>query len=108
MPPKRIFRVFFTAQGKSYELYAGKVGQADMYGFIEVEELVFGERTSLVVDPSEEQLKNDFAGVKKTYIPFHSIVRIDEVEKEGPGKVLHLPQGEGGTVHQFPSPPSKK
>ncbi len=36
----------------------------------------------------EEKLKNEFAGVKRSYIPLHAIIRIDEVEKEGVGKVI--------------------
>ena len=58
-----------------------------MYGFIEIEEFVFGERTQMIVDPSEEKLKNEFSSVKRSYIPMHSLVRIDEVEKEGVPKI---------------------
>ena len=46
-------------QGKVYEIYARSVGEGALYGFIDVEELVFGERTSVVVDPAEEKLKNE-------------------------------------------------
>ena len=47
-----------------------------------MEELLFGERWQLLVDPGEEKLKSEFSGVKRTYIPMHAIVRIDEVEKQ--------------------------
>ena len=40
----------------------------------------------MVVDPSEESLKTEFHGVKKTYIPLHAVLKIDIVEKEGHGK----------------------
>ena len=80
----------FTSQGKGYEIYARKISQGEMYGFIEIEDIVFGERTNLVVDPSEEALRREFSGIKKMHVPFHSISRIDEVEKEGPGKVIAL------------------
>ena len=58
-----------------------------MFGFIEVEKLLFGEKSSVVVDPTEENLKNEFNGVERTYIPMHSIIRIDEVEKQGTAKI---------------------
>jgi hypothetical protein len=45
----------------------------------------------LIVDPSEQSLKNEFEGVKKTLIPYHAVQRIDLVEKSGPGKVVALP-----------------
>jgi hypothetical protein len=90
MAKKRIYKIIFTNQGKVFEIYARQVVSGDLYGFVEAQGLLFGERTTLVVDPSEEQLKLEFNGVNKTYIPFHTIVRIDEVEKEGPGKILQL------------------
>jgi hypothetical protein len=90
MARKKIYKIIFNSQGKVFELYAKQVISGEMYGFVEVQGLLFGERTTLVVDPSEELLKLEFNGVNKTYIPFHTIVRIDEVEKEGPGKILQL------------------
>jgi hypothetical protein len=73
-----------------------------MYAFVEVGEITFGERSKLVVDPSDEKLKSEFAGVKRTYIPLHAIVRIDEVEKEGQAKIHPGGEGKGGNVSPFP------
>jgi hypothetical protein len=87
---KSIYRIFFNSQGKTYEIYARKVEQGNLAGFIEVEELVFGKKSDIVVDPSEDALKKEFGGVTRLHLPFHSIVRIDEVEKEGAGKVLSI------------------
>ncbi|MGH8508511.1 MAG: DUF1820 family protein [Gammaproteobacteria bacterium] len=96
-----MYKVIFHNQGKVYEIYAKNVVQSGMYGFIEVDKLAFGTRSMLVVDPSEEQLKSEFAGVSRTYIPLHAIIRIDEVDKEGKVKVT---QGgsEGANVTPFP------
>jgi hypothetical protein len=82
-----IYKVIFLNQNHVYEVYAKHVYQSDMYGFIEIEEFVFGERSQMIVDPSEERLKNEFASVARSYIPIHSLVRIDEVEKEGVSKI---------------------
>ncbi|HLW73823.1 MAG TPA: DUF1820 family protein, partial [Gammaproteobacteria bacterium] len=79
MPARHIYKVIFMNQGKLYEVYARKVSQDGFWGFIEIEQLVFGERGGVVVDPGEEKLKTEFEGVKKSYIPMHSVVRIDEV-----------------------------
>lgn len=102
MASNPIFRVIFYNQGQVYEVYARDIYQSEMYGFIEVEEFMFGERTSLVVDPGEEKLKGEFSGVKRSYIPMHSIVRIDEVEKSGAGKVSDIKSSD--KVAQFPFP----
>jgi hypothetical protein len=105
MARKRIFKIIFTNDGKIYEIYARQVISGELYGFVEAQGLLFGERTTLVFDPAEEQLKLEFNGVNRTYIPFHTIIRIDEVEKEGPGKVLQLSQREKGE-HRLPPPTS--
>jgi hypothetical protein len=101
MAASHIFKVVFANQGKVYEIYARKVSHGGLFGFIEVEELVFGERSSVVVDPAEERIKTEFAGVKRSYLPLHSIIRIDEVRKQGVSKISAL---EGGNVTQFPVP----
>jgi len=90
MSSKPIFKVIFYNQGDIYEIYAGQIYQSEIYGFIEVEELIFGEQTQMIVDPGEERLKGEFTGVKRTYIPMHAIVRIDEVEKEGNSKIKEV------------------
>jgi hypothetical protein len=84
---KRIYKIVFANQGKVYEIFAKSVSQGSLFGFVEIEGLLFGERTTVVVDPSEEALQREFAGVERTYIPLHAIVRIDEVEKRGTSKI---------------------
>jgi hypothetical protein len=83
MAASHIFKVLFVNQGKVYEIYARKVSHGSLFGFIEVEELVFGERSTVVVDPAEEKIKAEFNDVKRTYLPMHSVLRIDEVKKQG-------------------------
>lgn len=105
----RIFRIAFINQGKVYELYAEAVRQAEMYGFIEIEGLIFGETTSVVIDPAEERLQSEFSGVSRTLIPMHSVIRVDEVEKRGQCKIMDLDGN--ANVTPFPSsiyPPGKK
>lgn len=99
MASSHIFKIMFVNQGKVYEVYARKVGQGRLFGFIEVEELVFGERSTVVLDPGEERIKSEFSGVKCTMLPMHSILRIDEVKKQGVSKVSAF---EGNNVSAFP------
>jgi len=104
-PVKPVYKVIFLNQDEVFEIFARAIFQSEMYGFIEVEELVFGERSGLLVDPAEEKLKNEFAGVKRTYIPMHAIVRIDEVEKEGEVKITEVKGGtenSSGKIAKFP------
>jgi hypothetical protein len=101
MARRHLYKVIFVNQGKVYEIYARSVDQGDLFGFIAVEQLVFGERTTVVVDPSEERLKAEFETVKRTYIPMHAIIRIDEVEKQGLSKISAI---DGSNVAPFPLP----
>jgi hypothetical protein len=97
---KKLYKITFSNQGKLYELYANEVSNSNLLGFIEIESLVFGEKTSLVVDPSEEKIKTEFEGVGRTYVPMHSVLRIDEVDEQGVSKVS---KAEGGNVTQMPN-----
>ena len=75
MAASHIFRIMFVNQGKVYEVYARRVSHGELFGFIEVEELLFGER---------------------------SVLRIDEVKKQGTAKITVLESG--ANVAQFPMP----
>jgi hypothetical protein len=98
-----IYKVIFRQEGNIYEVYARQIFQSDMWGFIEIEEFLFGERSQILVDPSEERLKNEFGGVKRSYIPMHSVIRIDEVEKEGSAKISDAASGDTN-ISAFPMP----
>lgn len=96
-----IYKVIFVNQGQVYEMYAKHIFQSDLWGFLEIEEFVFGERTQVVVDPSEEKLKAQFEGVLRSFVPMHAIIRIDEVERLGTPKIS---EAKGGNVMPFPMP----
>lgn len=103
MPAKKpIFRVTFIQNDNVVEIYAKHVAEAEnLFGFVVVEDFLFGEKSSLVVDPSEERLKALFQDVKCTYIPLQEIVRIDEVEKQGASKMIPISR-KGNSVTPFP------
>ena len=98
---RTVYKVVFVNEGKVYEIYARGVHQAAMFGFIEVEKILFGERSSVVVDPSEESLKTEFSNVARTFIPLHAIVRIDEVSRQGAARVTEI---SGSTANVMPFP----
>lgn len=92
-----IFKITFLHKNEVYEIFVRHVFQSELYGFIEVEGFVFDERSKVVVDPSEEKLKAEFSGVKRSFIPLQAIFRIDEVEKSGINKV-----SKGDNITPFP------
>ena len=87
MKTKNVYKIIFIQLGEIYEVFAKQIYQSDMYGFIEVEEYIFNKEKQLVVDPSSEKLKKEFAMVERSYIPINSIIRIDEVNESGEAKI---------------------
>ncbi len=102
MSDQRVYRVIFINQGETWEIYARHVNQGGLLGFVEIEEPVFGERSKLIVDSSEEKLKTEFEGVRRFHVPVHSVVRIDEVERAGAARVSSTGDGEA-RVAPFPT-----
>jgi hypothetical protein len=82
-----VYRIIFFNQETVCELYAKNLDQESLYGFIEVSNIIFGQNSELLVDPAQERLKTEFQNVETTYVPLHSIIRIDQVEKEGLGGI---------------------
>ncbi len=99
---RRLYKITFLNQGQVYEVFARRVNQGGLLGFVEVEGLVWGEKTTVVVDPSEERLEREFEGVKRSYLPMHSVIRIDEVQKRGQSRITEV--SKDGNVAPFPVP----
>jgi hypothetical protein len=100
---RRVYRVLFFQQGEVYEVYAKQVSQGNLFGFVELEGLLFGERSEVLVDPSQEKLESEFKDVERAYVPMHAVLRIDEVAKEGVSRITK-PEGETAIVAPFPGP----
>ena len=101
MSKQRLYRISFHNQGQVYEVYARNVSHGGMLGFVEIENIVFGEKSTVVLDPGEEKLKSEFANVPRTFIPVHAVIRIDEVNKPGAARIVPF-NGEPSKVLPFP------
>lgn len=88
MTEKYIYKVSFINKEQIYEIYAKSVYQGDMHGFVIVEDFIFGEKSAIVLDPSEEKLRSEFEEIKRSFIPMHEIIRIDEVARRGVAKII--------------------
>jgi hypothetical protein len=102
MSKRRLYKVTFLNQGQVYEVFAKEVSQGGLLGFVEIGGLVFGEKTQIVVDPSEERLRSEFEGVRRFYVPMHAVIRIDEVDRQGQSRISDPPKD--GNVSAFPVP----
>jgi hypothetical protein len=100
---KTLYKITFHNHGKIYELYAERVNSGSLWGFIEVAGLAFDVHDGLVVDPTEERLRDEFGGTKVLHLPMQSIVRIEEVEKKGQSAIRDAANGET-VITPFPMP----
>jgi len=106
MTDKRLYKIIFLNQGKVYELFARGVSSSGLWGFIEVTELVFESGEGLVVDPTEERMRQEFANARVLHLPIQTVLRIEEVEKRGQCLIRDRESGE--KVTPFPlSPPNR-
>ncbi len=107
MSEKLIYKVIFINHDEVYEIYAKSVYEGDMYGFLVVEDFIFGEKSSIVIDPNEEKLKTEFEGVTRTFIPMHEIIRIDQVQKRGIAKIVTPSKETGSNISTLYTPDKK-
>lgn len=89
-----IYRITFLSNGKSIELFAGEVTTSALWGFVEVSGLMFDTTEGLVIDPTEERLREEFAGTKRLHLPMHSVVRVEEVERRGVCRIRDAATGD--------------
>lgn len=103
---EKLFRIAFLNHGKVYELYCSGVCSSGLLGFVEVSGLMFGEKNSLVVDPTEERMRDEFDGVELLHLPMHSVLRVEQVKKKGQAVIRDRENGE--KVTPFPLQPGNR
>jgi hypothetical protein len=102
----KLYKVTFLNHGRIYELYARRVTGSSLWGFTEVAELVFDVNDGVVIDPTEERLRDEFGGTRVLHLPMQGIVRIEEVEKKGQSAIRDAATGESVvTVLPLPARP---
>jgi hypothetical protein len=106
MAKKRLYKIIFLNQGKVYELFSEGVSSSGLLGFIEVTGLVFDSSDALVVDPTEEKMRQEFADARVLHLPIQSILRIEEVDKRGQCLIRDRESGE--KITPFPMSPSNR
>ncbi|HLS83503.1 MAG TPA: DUF1820 family protein [Arenimonas sp.] len=107
MNSRVLYKVTFLNAGKVYELYARRVSASQLWGFTEVADLVFDVNEGMVVDPTEERLRDEFAHTRVLHLPMQSVVRVEEVDRRGQLSIRDASTGEK-VVTPFPMPPKAR
>ena len=103
---EKLFRIAFLNHGKVYEIFCSGVCTSGLLGFIEVSGLEFEDKDSLVVDPTEEKMRDEFESVEILHLPMHSVLRVEQVRKKGPAIIRDRESGE--KVTPFPIQPGSR
>jgi hypothetical protein len=106
MSASRLYRVTFLSGGKSIELFAREVTTSALWGFVEVSGLMFDSGEGIVIDPTEERLREEFAGTKRLHLPMHSVVRVEEVDRRGVCRIRDAATGEKVVPLPLPGRPA--
>ncbi len=76
-----LYKVHFTWQKKDVILKARNLDLTHPY-FVSIKDLVFSSRNSLIIDPTEDDLKNTFGKTDHVMIPFQTVLLIEEIKEE--------------------------
>lgn len=101
-----MYKVVFLNHGKVYELFCKAVDSSPLYGFIELAGLMFDTDESIVVDPTEERMREEFAETELLILPMQSVIRVEKVKRRGNCVIRDRDSGE--KVTQFPFNGPKK
>ena len=101
MSNRKLYKITFQNAGRLYELYARRVASSELWGFVEVAELEFDRNAGVVVDPTEERLREEFGATRRLHLPLQSVVRVEEVEHRGVSRIRDATSGES-VVTAFP------
>lgn len=106
MASQPLYRVAFLNHGQVYELFCRGVVSSGLWGFVELSGLEFDTADAVVVDPTEERLRDEFADVEVLHVPMHSVLRVEQVRKKGQSVIRDRESGE--KVTPFPvTPPGR-
>jgi hypothetical protein len=104
-----MYKVTFFNQGKVYELFCEKVHGSELaYGFVEIADLIFEDASSVVIDPTEERMREEFADVERMHLPAHAIIRVEQVRKRGACVIRDSHSGEKVTPLPVDNPRKQK
>lgn len=104
-----LYKISFLNQGQVYELYCSRVSGSDLsYGFIEASGFVFEADDAVVIDPTEERLREEFADVEVLHLPTHAVVRVERVKRRGTAVIRDRKSGEKVTPLPVDGPRRKR
>ena len=75
------FKVCFKWKEKDVELHARELDMTHPY-FVSIKDIVFPKSNSVIIDPSEDQVRRNFGDSHHIMIPFQTVTLIEELKEE--------------------------
>jgi hypothetical protein len=79
--PVSVYKVHFKWKEKEISLTARSLDMTHPY-FVSIKDLIFSDAKKIIIDPTEDEVKNRFGGVEHIMIPFQSVTFIEEYSDE--------------------------
>ena len=99
---KTYYKVTFSYQNEVYQVCARNVTSSDLYGLIEIGDFIFPS-SSVIFQPGEERLRKEFEGIRRTLVPYHAVLRIDEVEESREREIRIVPLEAARKLAELPA-----
>jgi hypothetical protein len=74
-----LFRIHFQWKEKDVELMAKQLDMTHPY-FVSIKDIVFPDSGSLIINPSQDEVRKKFGGTNHIMLPFQTVTLIEEVE----------------------------
>ena len=76
-----VYRVHFTWKDKEYTLKAESLDLTHPY-FVCIKDLLLPEEKSYLINPADDEIRKNFAGVRQLLLPFQSVSLIEEYRQD--------------------------
>ncbi len=88
-----LFKIYFKWKEKDVELMARELDMTHPY-FVSIKDIVIPRSGSLIIDPSQDEIRKKFGDTRHVMIPFQTVSLIEEVAEPDAG-------GDGSKVMPF-------
>jgi hypothetical protein len=80
-----VYRTVFTHLDQVYTVYSQGLSEETLVGFIELDSIIEVKQEVILSTESQEMHQlfiKQLASIKRTYVPMHAVVRIDEMTRK--------------------------
>ena len=76
-----MYKIYFKWKEKDVELRARELDMTHPY-FVSIKDMVFENGQSLIIDPSQDEVRRSFGDSHHVMIPFQTVTLIEELKED--------------------------